>query len=142
MCGIVGFSSGWDEQILTRMNQAIHHRGPDDVGHFFDHATGVGLAARRLAVLDIPGGHQPMSDTTGRYHLVFNGEIYNAAALRAELRKQGYPLTTSHSDTESLLYLYIAYGPAMLDRFNGMFAFVIYDRVELSVCRERVFHAR
>ena len=140
MCGIVGFTGSHNAKILASMSEAIHHRGPDGAGSFLDREAGVGLAARRLAIVDRAGGEQPFSDPSGRYHLVFNGEIYNATELRTELARDGWPLATSSSDTECLLTLYIAHGPAMLERLIGMFAFVIYDRVAglLFGARDRI----
>src|SRR6185437_3869171 len=90
MCGIAGFwqakSSTDADEILTRMGNAIRHRGPDDSGQFFDCATGLGLAHRRLSILDLSvAGHQPMRSHSGRYTIVFNGEVYNFEDIRAEL---------------------------------------------------------
>src|SRR5579864_485460 len=105
MCGIVGIVTSSDradiERILSRMNNAILHRGPDDDG--FHVAPQVGLAMRRLSIIDVAGGHQPMHTSDG-VSIVFNGEIYNYAALRDELRARGYQFKTK-SDTEVILNL-------------------------------------
>jgi asparagine synthase (glutamine-hydrolysing) len=137
MCGIVGLIGNWAPELLGQLNQSLYHRGPDDGGEFCDRDAGVLLAMRRLSILDLEGGHQPMSNHDGSLWIVFNGEIYNTPELRARLEAKGYPFKTSHSDTECLLYLYAERGEAMLSELNGMFAFVIYDRE-----RQRVFGAR
>ncbi|MGK7873246.1 MAG: asparagine synthase (glutamine-hydrolyzing) [Xenococcaceae cyanobacterium] len=137
MCGIVGLAGNWPPESLTRLNQSLYHRGPDDGGEYRDAQTGVALAMRRLSIIDLVGGHQPMSNEDGSVWIVFNGEIYNAPELRPELVTKGYRFQTSHSDTECLLHLYEEKGEGMLAQLNGMFAFVIYDRN-----RQRLFGAR
>jgi asparagine synthase (glutamine-hydrolysing) len=126
MCGIVGIFGG----CLDRLNAAVatlSHRGPDDSGVFVEPVAGVGLGHRRLSVLDpSPLGHQPMVSDDGMLVLVFNGEIYNFCALRAELEINGVSFH-GHSDTEVLLNLYQAEGEAMLSRLNGVFAFALWD---------------
>src|SRR6266516_8204650 len=120
MCGIAGFiqsnKSGIDgQEILYRMACAMAHRGPDGTGIYMSPNGTAGLAHRRLAIIDLsPDANQPMSDASGRYWNVYNGEIYNFVALREDLAKKGYPFRT-HSDTEVLLALYIALGPEMLE---------------------------
>jgi len=106
------------------MMDVMVHRGPDDCGMF--EVPGVGLGHRRLSIIDLSGGHQPMVLEGGRAAIVFNGEIYNYRELRAELEAQGDTFLTA-SDTEVLLRMYLRHGESMLDRLNGMFAFVIYD---------------
>ena len=128
MCGIVGLCGAQDPSWLTALNRRIVHRGPDDHGEYRDPAAGVSLAMRRLSILDLSGGHQPMGTEDGGCWIVFNGEIYNAGDLRTDLEKQGVRFQTNHSDTEVLLRLYQKEGPSMLKKLNGMFAFVIYDR--------------
>lgn len=127
MCGIIGIV-GRDQAALEEMNVLQAHRGPNDSGQTFDPANQVGLAMRRLSILDLEGGHQPMPSADGSLEIVFNGEIYNSPEIRAELEKKGFPFKTRNSDTESLLNLYTDRSEEMLGRLNGMFAFVIYDR--------------
>ncbi|MCL2235514.1 MAG: asparagine synthase (glutamine-hydrolyzing) [Defluviitaleaceae bacterium] len=124
MCGFVGFTGKKDNTILKAMTDKVTHRGPDGEGYFT--AEGINLGFRRLAFLDLEHGNQPMTTADGRYTIVFNGEIYNYAALREELAEQGATFATS-GDTEVLLQLYAAYGDKMLNKLRGMFAFVIHD---------------
>lgn len=132
MCGIAGILSSrpTPPALAERMSAAIAHRGPDDDGIFTDgRAT---LIHRRLAIVDpSPLGHQPMRSADGRHILVFNGEIYNHADLRTALEKK-YPFK-SQSDTETLLYAFIEYGPAAFRRLNGIFALAIYDTLSSEV---------
>ena len=126
MCGIAGVlrpgtAPQTFENRVIAMQRALRHRGPDEQGTFF--GVGVGLAATRLAVVDLAHGHQPMTSADGRYVLVFNGEIFNYRALRNEL---DYPFQT-HCDTEVVLAACIRWGHTALHRFNGMFAFFFYD---------------
>src|SRR5215510_10852672 len=108
------------------MANVIAHRGPDDSGEWYDRPAGVGLAHRRLSIIDLsPLGHQPMWDATGRVAVTFNGEIYNYRELRTQLEGQGH-VFSSKSDTEVLLNLYLRYGDDMLSRLNGMFAFALW----------------
>src|SRR5690348_2017400 len=108
MCGIAGFAGDFDSALMERMNAAISHRGPDDAGVFHDAANGVGLAHRRLSIIDLsPLGHQPMWDVTCSVVIVFNGEIYNYKELRRKLEARGHRFSSS-SDTEVLLNLYLA----------------------------------
>lgn len=127
MCGIVGLIGPQEPQWLSAMNGAQHHRGPDDGGEFRDPETQVSLAMRRLSIVDLVDGHQPMIDPVKKRVLVFNGEIFNAPALRRELSELGYRFVTKSSDTEVLLHLFDREGPRMVRRLNGMFAFVIFD---------------
>jgi asparagine synthase (glutamine-hydrolysing) len=142
MCGFAGFldrSSANDmRQVVAVMADALRHRGPDDMGAWTDATAGLALGFRRLAILDLtPEGHQPMSSASGRYVLVFNGEIYNFLRLRKELenRGNGTPVFRGGSDTEVMLAAFETWGlePAVR-RFAGMFAFALWDR------RERVLH--
>ncbi len=128
MCGIAGFAGSGDRQTLARMTDAIRHRGPDAEGHWMDEAQGLFLGHRRLSIVDLSGGAQPMWTGDGRHCVVFNGEIYNHRELRAELAAQGAIFGTDHSDTEVLLHGYRAWGEKFVERLNGMWAFVIYDR--------------
>jgi asparagine synthase (glutamine-hydrolysing) len=129
MCGLavmLGLNRPADAAVLSRMAQAIAHRGPDDSGLYLDGPVGFGF--RRLSILDLsPAGHQPMSGDDGQLVIVFNGEIYNYVELRKELRAAGYRFQSS-SDTEVLLAAYRHWGSGCLSRLNGMWAFVIHDR--------------
>jgi asparagine synthase (glutamine-hydrolysing) len=137
MCGIVGLHGPQDDVWIEEMNALLVHRGPDDAGVFRDRQNRLALAMRRLSIIDLAGGHQPMSTPDGRFTIVYNGELYNAPALRAELEVRGLRFATDHSDTEVLLQLYATAGESMLARLNGMFAFAVYDRD-----RGRLFCAR
>jgi asparagine synthase (glutamine-hydrolysing) len=128
MCGIVGVHDPHTGASAEAANALIAHRGPDDAGSFHARAAGLSLAMRRLAIIDIAGGAQPMSTPDGRYTIVYNGEVYNAASLRTSLEAEGERFQSDHSDTEVLLRLYARRGEQCLDELNGMFAFAIYDR--------------
>ncbi|MGH3130794.1 MAG: asparagine synthase (glutamine-hydrolyzing) [Gaiellaceae bacterium] len=136
MCGIAGLVGAPDEALLDRLGAALHHRGPDGGGVVLDAEAGVGMVARRLAILDLAGGDQPMASADGAARIVFNGEIFNAPELRAELEGEGVRFRSDHSDTEVVLALYERYGPDCLERLNGFFAFVVHD-----AARERLFGA-
>src|SRR6266700_1909635 len=146
MCGIAGFWAprGLDQSappVLERMTSAIGHRGPDDAGCWSDPRIGLALGHRRLSVVDLsPGGHQPMASHQGRYVIIFNGEIYNFQDLRAELETKGARFR-SESDTEVMLAAMELHGvvPA-IQQFGGMFAFVLFDRLEnrLHLVRDRL----
>ena len=137
MCGIVGVAGSHTAAWVQEMNDMIVHRGPDDQGMYSSPAGDVSLAMRRLSILDLAGGHQPMSSQDRSVWIVFNGEIYNAPELRADLESRGHTFVTAHSDTEVLLQLYDEKGERMVDDLNGMFAFVIHDQR-----RNRLFGAR
>lgn len=124
---------------MESMGEALEHRGPDGGGIFFDEARLVSLTMRRLAILDISGGKQPMESEDGRYALIFNGEIFNAQQLRSEMLNRGIQFHTSHSDTEVLLNLLIHEGVSSLHKLNGMFVFSLYDRAEgtITCARDR-----
>jgi len=127
MCGIAGFSGVFDRDLLEAMSTVISHRGPDDSGVLFEPARGIGLAHRRLSIIDLTAAaHQPMWDCTNTAAIVFNGEIYNYRELRCELEKLGRRFK-SDSDTEVLLNLYLEFGNEMFSRINGMFAFALWD---------------
>jgi len=129
MCGIAGIISPNKKKInaadLRQMGNAIAHRGPDDEG--FLRLDNVGFVHKRLSIIDLVTGHQPMSNQDSSVWIVYNGEIYNYIELRAELIKKGYRFVTN-SDTEVIIHLYEEYGRESLSRLNGMFAFTIYDR--------------
>jgi asparagine synthase (glutamine-hydrolysing) len=137
MCGIAGFAGSGDERILQRMTDAIIHRGPDAEGHWHDKTAGVHLGFRRLAIVDLIGGAQPMWSADAQTGVVYNGEIYNHLDLRAELQQRGAQFQTDHSDTEVLLHGYREWGDAFVQRLNGMWAFAIYDKQ-----RRRIFASR
>src|SRR5882724_7526031 len=127
MCGIVGTVGPGTvaEAEVTRMCDAIRHRGPDDSGTFVE--GGIGLGMRRLSIIDLAGGHQPLANEDESVLVVLNGEIYNHEALRRELMARGHQFRT-RSDTEVLVHLYEDDGERMLQRLRGMFAFAIWDR--------------
>ena len=140
MCGLVGVASRraqTSRDWLAAGNRAIEHRGPDDSGEWWSAHQKVGLAHRRLSIIDLsPAGHQPMLDATGVLTIVFNGEIYNYRELQAELHQLGYAFKSS-GDTEVIMAAYQAWGLECLSRFNGMFAFALFD-----AAKQRVFLAR
>jgi asparagine synthase (glutamine-hydrolysing) len=129
MCGISGwFDTRWqrpaDEAVLRRMNGAIGHRGPDGDGFYF--ADGIGFGHRRLAIIDLAGGHQPMFNEDATVCITFNGEIYNFQSLREELLERGHRFATK-SDTEVIVHGWEEWGEGCLDRLQGMFALAIWD---------------
>jgi asparagine synthase (glutamine-hydrolysing) len=142
MCGIVGaiYLNGQLVQadVIERMASALRHRGPDDAGVFVDGAAGLGH--RRLKIIDLsPAGHQPMSNEDGTIWLTYNGEIYNFPQLREELIHRGHTFS-SQSDTEVIVHAYEEWGERCVERFNGMFAFGIWDKREkkLVLMRDRL----
>ena len=136
MCGIAGKAGTAPiaESDVLRMCNAIAHRGPDDWGTFVE--GGVGLGMRRLSIVDLAGGHQPMSNEDGTVVVVFNGELYNFPSLHDEVVSKGHRFKT-RCDTEALVHLYEEYGEGMVARLRGMFAFAIWDRT-----RRRLLVAR
>lgn len=128
MCGIVGICGKQQDEWIELMNRPIVHRGPDDSGVFRDRDANASLAMRRLAIVDLESGQQPITTPSGRYTIIFNGEIYNAPELRIELEKKNVQFLTDHSDTEVVLRLYESEGENLLRKLNGMFAFVVFDR--------------
>lgn len=134
MCGIAGFVTDIEmgagdqyKQQVMQMEKCYVHRGPDDNGEFID--TNVAMGFRRLSIIDLEGGHQPLSYDNQRYWITFNGEIYNYIELREMLAKQGYEFQTD-SDTEVLLAMYVRYGEEAVKHLRGMFDFVIWDTQE------------
>jgi asparagine synthase (glutamine-hydrolysing) len=129
MCGIAGFVAkelpSGAEGILRRMTDSIRHRGPDDSGFYHDACAGLGF--RRLSIIDLAGGHQPMANEDGSLWIVFNGEIFNHAALRPELEAAGHRYQ-NRSDTETIVHAFEEYGASCVERFRGMFAFALWDR--------------
>lgn len=139
MCGIVGFyqserSADSFSITVSQMLGMLRHRGPDELGYFFDEQGALGTA--RLRILDLQSGQQPLSDASGRYWIAYNGEVYNYLELRHELEQQGCQFYTQ-SDTEVVLAACIAWGEAALPRFNGGFAFALYDRCAQSLLLAR-----
>jgi len=142
MCGIAGkiyFDTNCEinSNELKKMTDVIYHRGPDDEGHFIE--KNIGLGFRRLSIIDLLTGHQPMSDISDRYYITFNGEVYNYQEKRSDLKKKGYIFRTN-ADTEVILNLYAEYKEKCLEHLRGMFAFVIWDRKEkvLFGARDRI----
>ncbi|HYK19897.1 MAG TPA: asparagine synthase (glutamine-hydrolyzing) [Pyrinomonadaceae bacterium] len=146
MCGIAGFIDFWEQKrnesfergrLLKGMCDSIRHRGPDDEGFLLK--DGVALGMRRLSIIDLAGGHQPISGEDGSVTIVFNGEIYSFHELRRELEQRGHTFKTN-SDTEAIVHAYEEYGPACADHLRGMFAFAIWDdkKRELYIARDRV----
>lgn len=141
MCGIAGYvnfrGNPASSVVLKRMTDAIIHRGPDGEGQWVEGAVAIGH--RRLAIIDLsPAGHQPMISADHRYVLSYNGEIYNFQELRLELEAEGYWFR-SRTDSEVVLYAFAKWGPACVEKFNGMFAFALWDRQEkeLHLFRDR-----
>jgi asparagine synthase (glutamine-hydrolysing) len=147
MCGIAGFIDFWDAskarveeeraQILEAMCRVITHRGPDDQGVMLQ--PGVALGMRRLSIIDLSGGHQPISNEDGAVTIVFNGEIYNYRELQTLLQARGHRFATN-SDTETIVHAYEEFGASCLNHLRGMFAFAIWDDREkkLFIARDRV----
>ena len=131
MCGIAGVVGDWDDALLDRLGASLRHRGPDGGGVVTD--GDVALVARRLAILDLETGEQPMTSPSGRSTIVFNGEIYNAPQLRSQLEAKGRVFATDHSDTEVVLALWEERGAEGLRELNGMFAFALLDREQREV---------
>src|SRR5687768_12341829 len=147
MCGIAGFVDLWAAsevrvrkeraQTLENMCHVIRHRGPDDQGVMV--MDGVALGMRRLSIIDLSGGRQPISNEDRTVTIVFNGEIYNYRDLQSELRARGHSLETN-SDTETIVHSYEEYGSGCVESLRGMFSFAIWDDREkkLFIARDRV----
>src|ERR1700752_3156548 len=143
MCGINGIAlstrSGrrLDQDTVVRMRDVIRHRGPDDAGIFVD--SRIGLGHRRLSIVDVAAGHQPMTNEDDSLQIIYNGEIYNHADYRRELEQRGHVYRT-HCDTETILHLYEEHGARCVDHLRGMFAFAIWDarKKELFIARDRL----
>lgn len=139
MCGIAGLLSGADDDRLGMMLDSLVHRGPDDEGRFLDDVNGVAMGARRLSIVDLEGGAQPISNEDGTVTVAFNGEIYNYDNLRSDLLNKGHSFKT-HCDTEVLVHLWEEFGVEMPRHLEGMFAFSIWDSElkKLFLCRDRL----
>ncbi len=142
MCGITGYfdttqSAETLNPKIKKMTDLILHRGPDGEGYYVK--NGIALGHRRLSIIDLAAGAQPMSNSDGTAWIIFNGEIYNFPELREQLLKSNYPFRT-HSDTEVIIALYEKYGTELLQKINGMFAFAIWDepRKRLFIARDRL----
>ncbi len=142
MCGIAGLMKFGrdvraDSGVVRQMCAAMTHRGPDDEGVYADGPTAIGM--RRLSIIDVAGGHQPLSNENGTIWITFNGEIYNHAELRKGLEQRGHRYRTN-SDTETIVHLYEEYGRDCVRHLRGMFAFAIWDREKgtLFVARDRL----
>src|SRR6267154_4053301 len=142
MCGICGFyeyktHDRVDRHVLGDMLDVIRHRGPDDSGVYLDKDVALGM--RRLSIIDLSGGKQPISNEDGTIVIVFNGEIYNFQELREQLRSRGHSLRTA-SDTEVIVHLYEDFGEDCVQHLRGMFAFAIWDarRRRLFIARDRL----
>src|SRR5919108_983829 len=139
MCGIAGIISSqpYGLDAIKRMLHALRHRGPDDEGTYTGH--GATLGQRRLSIIDLAGGHQPIPNEDKTLWIIFNGEIYNYQQLRQDLLEKGYRFLT-RSDTEVILHLYEGLGERCVERLRGMFAFAIWDekRQTLFMARDRL----
>jgi asparagine synthase (glutamine-hydrolysing) len=142
VCGICGFVGLHDEPLLRRMTRRLVHRGPDDEGFYLNGSAGsagVGLGMRRLSIIDLAGGHQPMANEDQTVRVVFNGEIYNYRELREGLLAKGHTFSTN-SDTEVIVHLYEEHGDSCVEHLEGMFAFALWDtnREQLLLARDRL----
>ena len=139
ICGIYNFNSDQpvNKEFLQRMTSVLRHRGPDDEGFYIRNNIGIGV--RRLEVIDLETGHQPIHNEDKTIWIVSNGEIYNFKDLRKELEKKGHRFYTK-SDTEVIVHLYEEYGKDCLQKLNGMFAFAIWDSKgeKLLLARDRI----
>src|SRR5436190_17982655 len=123
MCGIAGFWGKGDRATVKAMTDALAHRGPDGFGYHIDEDAGIFLGHRRLAIIDIGGGAQPMWNEEHTIGVIFNGEIYNHVELRRKLEGLGHRFQSDHSDTEVLVLGFEVWGTELPGRLNGMFAF-------------------
>ena len=137
MCGFVGFTGDPNQGVLHSMADAIAHRGPDDADYYED--GDVSLGFRRLSIIDLSGGRQPMQNEDGSMVLVFNGEIYNYQDLKRDLLAAGHSFKTA-ADSEVLLHGYEEYGPDLLGKLRGMFAFVIWDKKKRELFGAREYY--
>ena len=140
MCGIAGFYGSFEPSLLSDMNLAQAHRGPDDSGVWYDKTCRVGLAHQRLSIRDLsPAGHQPLFSKRKDVSIIYNGEIYNTEDFYNELVMDGYHFVGS-SDTEVILNLYLKYGFELLTKLNGIFAFAIWDsrNKQLFLARDKM----
>ena len=143
MCGIAGIvappGQRVSSRILAAMTRTLSRRGPDDEGYYIDGRGGCGLGHRRLSIIDLEGGHQPLGTADGRVQAIVNGEIYNFQDLRAELKAKGHVFATN-SDCEVVVHGYVEWGEAVVERIDGMFALAVWDvtRRRLLLARDRM----
>ena len=142
MCGITGIldlqgNRNIDQKLIESMRDSLLHRGPDEAGTF--QQEGIAMAHRRLSIIDIKSGQQPLSTPDGKVTIVFNGEIYNFQELAHELKQKGHSFVTN-SDTETIVHAWIEWGEACVHHLRGMFAFAIWDqsRKTLFMARDRM----
>src|SRR5262245_20999783 len=135
MCGIAGVIGNRDQGLIERMTETIRHRGPDS--HGFYKSAALDLGVRRLRIIDLESGDQPITNETGELTIVFNGEIYNYRELRSELASRGHWFRT-RTDTEVILHLYEEYGEQSVGKLRGMFAIAITDGTQLFLARDRL----
>ncbi len=141
MCGICGIynhnGQAVNKELLEKMNHTLVHRGPDGEGYFIE--SNVGLGHRRLSIIDLEGGRQPMGNEDGSIQVVFNGEIYNFLEIKKDLEAKGYHFRT-RSDTETIIYGYEEWGEDFVQRFRGMFAIALWDsrKRKLLLIRDRI----
>src|SRR6266446_10480854 len=124
MCGIAGYSGREMPGLMPQMLDLIRHRGPDDDGEFNDRDVHLGMV--RLSIIDLSGGHQPISNEDDTIHVIFNGEIFNYVELKAELEAKGHQFKTN-SDTETIVHAYEEYGRSFAHKLNGMFSIAVWD---------------
>jgi asparagine synthase (glutamine-hydrolysing) len=139
MCGIAGLLGRADEKTLSEMLERLHHRGPDDEGRFVDEDDGILMGSRRLAIVDVAGGDQPIQNEDGSVVAVCNGEIYNHDSLRERLGERGHRFR-SNCDVEVIVHLWEEVGEGLVDHLDGMFAFSLWDRTAgtLVLARDRI----
>jgi asparagine synthase (glutamine-hydrolysing) len=139
MCGICGIVGGTQDGLIERMTSAMIHRGPDDDGYYRNLSSGVELGMRRLSIIDLQTGKQPIFNEDGSIAIVFNGEIYNYRELAQSLKRQGHQFATA-SDTETIVHAYEQYGRDVVHHLRGMFAFALWDerRQQLLLARDRL----
>src|SRR5210317_1829041 len=125
MCGIAGATGSNQDGLVSRMAAALVHRGPDGEGQYSDDHISLGF--RRLSIVDVEGGHQPIASNSGELILICNGEIYNSPTLRKQIQRDGYRFKTN-SDVEIILPLYEKYGVDCVLQLEGMFAFALWDK--------------
>ena len=138
MCGICGFSGPKDKITLKKMTDTLVHRGPDEEGFYSDGKMNLGI--RRLSIIDLETGQQPVHNETRSLWTVFNGEVYNFHEVRKKLEEQGHSFYTNHSDTEVIVHLFEEYGDEFVHEINGMFAIALWDsgRDRLTLIRDRM----
>lgn len=138
MCGICGFTGKSNQPLLKKMTDVLYHRGPDEDGFYADEK--VNLGSRRLSIIDLATGRQPIRNEDKSMWMVYNGEIYNFQELRKELEKQGHKFYTDHSDAEVIVHLYEEYGLEFAEKLNGMFAIALWDnkKEKLILVRDRM----